>query len=356
MTDNNTSHKTIQINPDFFVGRAKSIKRRTQPQTTTRNNAMASLKNKLQKRMLTHKRAETSLPLPHTSLSLPQMGNVVSDPISKDEFGQSVKYFTSMANNRHRTLKTSRAPHININTELPPVFQNDISNISPPQSAPPLPVQVKYTVDTSIPYGCLKNGAKQCYRAWNQTRKRYEQNVFETEDNNNNIENPVNNNARPPTPPKRNGESNLGGGGGEESGNTNARLEKIRKKIAEIQQHAPPPSNTYASLPESCAPKNIKRTIRRRFNLGKSSKYRKVGVLLKNNATRKNISQAHAELKKTPMCDIHKYLRQKNIIKIGSTAPNNVLREMFEMSMLTGDVNNTNGETLVHNFLHTSTD
>ena len=50
------------------------------------------------------------------------------------------------------------------------------------------------------------------------------------------------------------------------------------------------------------------------------------------------------------MNDVKLYLREHNLIKIGSNAPNDVLRKMYESSMLAGEITNSNAETLLHNF------
>jgi uncharacterized membrane-anchored protein len=86
--------------------------------------------------------------------------------------------------------------------------------------------------------------------------------------------------------------------------------------------------------------------------LGKSDKLRKVAVLLKDKQTRKNVIDVQHELKKTSMTDVRKYLRQHGIIKIGSTAPNEMLRKTFETAMLAGEITNVNKDTLLHNFMN----
>jgi hypothetical protein len=97
--------------------------------------------------------------------------------------------------------------------------------------------------------------------------------------------------------------------------------------------------------------KYLKKTVKRKFTLGKSDKLRRVSVLIKDRQTRKNILNTQKELKKTTITDVKKYLRQHGIIKVGSTCPVDILRKTFESAILTGEVTNTNKETLLHNFL-----
>jgi uncharacterized membrane-anchored protein len=73
--------------------------------------------------------------------------------------------------------------------------------------------------------------------------------------------------------------------------------------------------------------------------------------LLKDNKTRKNVMTAHQNLKKKSISQIKEYLKDHNLIKVGSTAPTDVLKQMYESAMLTGEITNSNQDILLHNFL-----
>ena len=304
----------------------------------------------------------------------------------------------------HSSMPLSSASHMssysplmmqNIALELPPELQ---VNSFIPDSNPTMSLNNSASANVNeVPYGCLKNGSKPTYRDWIKTRKNHEFPEL---------------NARPPTPPKRN--AFLEGASTTSvlepsllrtstTLSREQRLEQIKSKLKKIQdqeiQNNPealklstnlkmleaitPESEKKLELPglpeiddikidkaidvnldvtqvineikekEESVPKQyLKRTVRRKFTLGKSDKLRKVAVLLKDKQTRKNVIDVQHELKKTSMNDVRKYLRQHGIIKIGSVAPNDVLRKTFEMAMLSGEITNTNKDTLLHNFLN----
>ena len=74
-----------------------------------------------------------------------------------------------------------------------------------------------------------------------------------------------------------------------------------------------------------------------------------VGVLVKDRATRKQILNSQKDLKRKPINEVKNYLRDHNLIKTGSNAPNDVLRKLYESSILAGEITNSNTEILLHN-------
>ena len=99
-------------------------------------------------------------------------------------------------------------------------------------------------------------------------------------------------------------------------------------------------------------PKINRVTRKKKYILGKKKGSKQVGILLKNRETQKNVIAEVSSLKSKSIQEIKDYLRKKNLIKLGSESPNDVLRELYEGAILSGDVENDNSENLLHNFLN----
>jgi hypothetical protein len=97
----------------------------------------------------------------------------------------------------------------------------------------------------------------------------------------------------------------------------------------------------------------INRTTRTyKYTLGKKNGARHIGLLIKNRETQKRIKQEVSQLKQQPIQEVKNYLRTKNLIKLGSQAPNDVLRKLYEDSILAGEITNNNANNLVYNFIN----
>jgi hypothetical protein len=99
--------------------------------------------------------------------------------------------------------------------------------------------------------------------------------------------------------------------------------------------------------------KKYKKLLRRTYRVGRDQYRPKVGVLLPNKTIRSNVTTKSYLLKQTPIDEIRKTLAKKGFIKAGSSAPNDVLRKIYEsIQLIDGDVNNYNSDNLLHNFFN----
>jgi hypothetical protein len=233
--------------------------------------------------------------------------------------------------------------------------------VSQPQHSlqqPSVQQSVSYKIDKEVPYGCLKNGMKQGYRNWkiNQTRKNTS---FANSNLNANVET-IESQIQTPIirnfePEKMTSHDNIQLSINEidndndyHDANVNADIYSPQP-LQFFQNNIQEPSKEVEQIPQKDF---IKKTTIKKHTLGKSTKYRKVGVLIKNKTTRKHILNAYKELKKTPMPDIKKYLKKQGLVKVGTTAPTDVLRQTYESSIMAGEITNQNNDILFHNFVN----
>jgi hypothetical protein len=90
--------------------------------------------------------------------------------------------------------------------------------------------------------------------------------------------------------------------------------------------------------------------VKKIFELGRNKKNKSVNVLIKNNNTRKKIECDKINFKKTNLSTIKNFLKKQNLIKFGTSAPNNLLRDMYENSKLCCEIHNENSKNIEHNF------
>ena len=90
--------------------------------------------------------------------------------------------------------------------------------------------------------------------------------------------------------------------------------------------------------------------------MGKNKKLGVVGVLIKSGKTRKLITTEQDTLRSRCLSEVKQYLRKHNLIKAGTTAPEDILRKLYEDSFLAGNIFNKNPENLLHNYLNLESD
>jgi hypothetical protein len=391
------TNKTISINPTLFsMGGSKTKKNKDKKQKAVVTPLISPnvLKNKLLKRIKEHKQRETenlennkkggNKSAEASTLSIPTTNSF------SDEFSDSLNYLQTLTEDKkqkehkassdiqqqRRKEKLERSTvknyhsmssdHQGINIELPEELSHPLMRVNTELlAASGAPVVLR----DNVPYGILKGGQKPTYKDWRQTQR------------NNIVTNP-----------------NLaltieGAGINREKNERENRLNILREKMKQKQvdesqnlihnnnnavivtestqnhipiqvpipiQIQPPiqvpiqaPAPVQMSVPNEriIATKRITtKTTKRKYTLGKSKLRKTVAVLIKDRGTRKRVLAAQKDLKRKSINDIKTYLRDHNLIKIGSNAPNEVIRKLYESAMLAGEIMNSNADTLLHNF------
>ena len=176
----------------------------------------------------------------------------------------------------------------------------------------------RFKIPNAPPYGILKNGKKPTYRTYNKTLKKntsFSENITPI-----NIHNSMENNII---------ENNF-------MNNMNIKSER-EKKLEKLKKKLKPKKN-----------KVYTKRLRRRITLGK--KNGSIGVMIKNNKTRRAIKNEHIVLKNKDISEVKEYLKKHNLIKIGTSAPENILRQLYESAYLSGNIINKNPNILLHNW------
>ena len=169
-------------------------------------------------------------------------------------------------------------------------------------------------------YGCLKNGNKPTYREYVKTLKKKNVDTLDIE--------------KSPT----------------FSSSPNSFVER-KNKLKSLIEKSSTTNHKIKNKPMGSYRRYKVRTLHKTYRIGKYKDKKRVGVLLKNNATRKKIIHELSILEKTPISKVKAFLREKNLLKLGSKVPDNIARQIFTNSILSGDVINKNFNVMVHNFL-----
>ena len=340
------SLKTIKVNPIFLATSGSSVKNKTRKEKPL--GASLGQSNNIKKKLIARiKNFQQNNKKEQTNVSV--------DNTFKDDFSESMQFLDELAkdkqehklNKHNATLKkkqkTDPNAYMQIATELPPELQ---WSVSPPASAQAQqiqaqPIQAQPTISWIPPpqplYSSLKNSSKPTYRTWLRT----------TQKNKPTVNKPPINILEDialvePLPTAAVAVAGAGIAG-------IAAVAAVAQPIAAVA----PTASAVAPLPlyTPSLPRRKKITRTFKYKLGKHANG-KVSVLIKNAQTRRNVQTEHAQLKRKSILDVKNHLRSKNLLKVGSNAPNDVLREIYEQSILAGQVENKAKDTLIHNYFN----
>ena len=296
------SKKSISINPSFFkiAGGKKDRKKKKKPSFKS-NIKPNDIKKKLIAKIKAHQRKEKE--------KEEEQQQQEENNTFKNDFQETLSYLEEMKKKkkklkekrkRQKTMKKQKLQR-NVKPSIEPI--NNINVDVEPMK-----------VVNDPPYGCLKGGNKPTYRQYNKTLKRNKEDIEEEFK------------LKPPI------------------FNLNTDFDERKDKLDKLK-------DKFKTMNKPIKPKKTKiktKRIRRKITLGKIG--RKVGVLVKSKKTRKNVKKEVDVLKRKSIQEVKEYLRKHNLTKIGSSAPDHVLRSTFENAYLSGDVSNKNGDILLHNW------
>jgi hypothetical protein len=99
-------------------------------------------------------------------------------------------------------------------------------------------------------------------------------------------------------------------------------------------------------------PKSIlkKNTVKHTFG----KKNNTVKIFIKDKDEYSKIESDKKKLMKHSMTQVRNYLKTRRLYQIGSSAPDDLLREMYVNSHLTGNIENVNSKNLIEDFMNDS--
>ena len=371
--------KIININPSLFNFAGKGGTRKKQPANPNIQIKVKEFKdkenNKTTKRaLLKYIRSQQEKNIEKNMQFDKAATPAIIQPAEIDNFNtnfdESLKFLTKIAEQNipvpipqtqyNRTMKNNQAHNLEpiIYNQLPenlePNVYNQPHNLEQysqiDSTASPITINAPKIQFPISQYGCLKGGALPTYRKWmTQTQKNVQPIVQQPR------QSMIQHYAQPPV---HSTVQSIGHPSVHPSvhstvqppiSNRELELNRNIQKMSEIKQL----NAKYNKHPSILHYPKQKRTVLRTYTVGKSKVFPKISVLVSNKTIRNNITTKSHLLKQVTITDVKKYLIKHGFIRVGTVAPNDVLRKMYESAILIcGNINNHNPDNLLYNYMN----
>jgi hypothetical protein len=313
-------NKTISINPDLFKYTSKKQSRKKDNTANADIKIKPTSSERQQNKILRKQHILRYLRQQQEKNYKKLLGNeeqkvIAKKPLSNDfnnDFDNTINYFKTLPkpNTKHNyTVKSYNANQNSIKDPLEPIVYN--SNFDNHEKSS-IQLSTPTLSNVSNPnWGCLKNGNLPTFRNWKQLTQKKTDESF---------------------------------------------LTPVQQSIG-ITRDKPSLLDTMKANKIKPQPKlgflKQKKTIRRNYKVGRSKVFSKISVLVSNKTIRNNIMNKSQELKHISIEDVRRYLIKRGFIRVGSSAPNDVLRKMYEAgNLMCGEIENHNTENLLYNYLN----
>lgn len=342
------STKTISVNPDFFkIGGKKKTKKKLSHSLRTNFNSLQKnvLKDKMINKIKEFKKKQKKKKVTN------------DDDKFKDNYTDAVEFMEDVIKKKTRKKRKKLKKRMQEN-----IINNNSNNMN--QINNQMNVMnnnVNDLIKNDPPYGILKNGTKPLYSKYRKSLK-----------NNNTLSKELiqsttsmQNNVSPVV------KDTISFGNHKEE-NNNVLIFTDEHKFGKQQNINTKRKNKLENLKENFLINRINKDLKtkqknkkekfkvknkkviKRFKLGKNAKTRKVAVLIKNKKTRRLINKDCDYLKKKKLKQVKNVLVNNALIRVGTQAPEKLLRDMYLNRHLAGDVKNSGGknaeEILMHNW------
>lgn len=340
-------NKTIKINPNLLLvkqRREKKEKKEKKEKTSTSKN-VENLKRKL---------------LSNVKTSTTGAAATVVAPLN-----DSLNYLSKL-----KEKKQSNRNWVEVNLDNPealfPSNTNTTTNIN--TTSNPLSLSTSLKETNEVPYGCLKKGKKPTYRNYkrmllSETRKN-NQDIVESLENVREkkleeLKQKQHDQQRKEQQQKeqqKDPETSLSPSLNLDEIDTNIAIQQDLELTRKLKNELAVIDELKTSSEEDLNKKKIliKKTVCKKYILGKNEDKKIVSVLIKNADRKNEIIQAKQDLNRTKLNKVKNYLLHRNLMKKGSEAPTTLLLEMFKNARLTGDIYNVNFNTILETFVSES--